>query len=79
MPTFDVEILDEAGKCNLKYCPVERSLCQSSKKSSEGGESGSPRFHRFRASLRGWEQMILNTLLGARADVVDDDSDEDDV
>ncbi|PHT87194.1 hypothetical protein T459_09300 [Capsicum annuum] len=79
LPTFDVEILDEAGKCNLKYCPVERSLCQSSKKSSEGGESGSPRFHRFRASLRGWEQMILNTLLGARADLVDDDSDEDDV
>ncbi|KAK4344373.1 hypothetical protein RND71_037467 [Anisodus tanguticus] len=74
LPAFDVEILDEAGKCSLKYCPEEK-LSQSCKKFSEG-ESSSPRFHRFRASLRGWEQMILNTLLGAGADVVDDDSDE---
>ncbi|CAN4080767.1 unnamed protein product [Withania somnifera] len=79
LPSFDVEMLDEAGKCSLKYCPEER-LGQSSNKISEG-ESSSPRFHRFRASLRGWEQMILNTLLGAGAGagVVDDDSDEYDV
>ncbi|KAK4350818.1 hypothetical protein RND71_030131 [Anisodus tanguticus] len=75
LPAFDVEILDDAGKCSLKYCPEER-LSQLRNKFSEG-ESSSPRFHRFRASLRGWEQMILNTLLGAGADVVDDDSDEE--
>lgn len=75
LPAFDVEILDEAGKCSLKYCPEER-LCQPSNSFSEG-ESTSTQFHRFRARLRGWEQMILNTLLGAGADLVDDDSDEE--
>ncbi|XP_060203532.1 F-box protein At4g00755-like [Lycium barbarum] len=75
LPAFDVEILDEAGKCSLKYHPEER-LSESRNKLSKG-ESSSPRFHRFRASLRGWEQMILNTLLGAGADVADDDSDEE--
>lgn len=79
LSAFDVEILDESGKCSLKYCPKERLLCESSNKSTEGESSSPPRFHRFRASLRGWEQMILSTLLGAGAGVGDDDSDGNDV
>ncbi|KAL3373643.1 hypothetical protein AABB24_005564 [Solanum stoloniferum] len=79
LSAFDVEILDESGKCSLKYCPKERLLCESSNKSTEGGSSSPPRFHRFRASLRGWEQMILSTLLGPGAGVGDDDSDDNDV
>lgn len=55
----------------------EQHLCSNSR--SPQGESSSPsRFHRFSASIRGWEQMIFNTLLGAGGVVVDDDDDSDD-
>lgn len=63
-PTFDVEILDSSGKCNLKYCP-EASYCWSPTKSGEACMNSPSRFRMFTASIRGWEQMILNTLLGA--------------
>nr|XP_033511650.1 F-box protein At4g00755-like isoform X2 [Nicotiana tomentosiformis] len=75
LPAFDVEILDESGKWNLKYYPKENS-CQSRTKFSVG-ESSSTRLRSFGSNLRGWEQMILDTLLGAGAVVVDDDSDEE--
>ncbi|XP_009763905.1 F-box protein At4g00755-like [Nicotiana sylvestris] len=73
LPAFDVSILDESGKWTLKYYPKE-NLSQSRTKFSEG-ESSSPRLRSFGSNLRGWEQMILNTLLGAGAVVVDEEYD----
>lgn len=74
-PAFDIEILDRSGKCMLRHY-AQRHLCSNNR--SPQGESSSPsRFHRFRASIRGWEHMIFNTLLGAAGDAVDDDNDED--
>ncbi|XP_076935641.1 F-box protein At4g00755-like [Bidens hawaiensis] len=78
-PAFDVDITDPSGKCTLKHYPDAEYCCSPTK--SEGESSGSPsRFRSFTASIRGWEQMIRNTLLGGGAVVGhDDDSDEDDI
>lgn len=75
-PTFDVEILDSSGKCNLKYYP-EASYCWSPTKSGEACMNNPSRFRMFTASIRGWEQMILNTLLGAGVGVAAGDGAED--
>lgn len=75
-PAFDVDIIDPSGKCTLKYYPDAEYCC--SPIPSEGEASGSPsRFRSFTASIRGWEQMILNTLLGGGVVVGNDDSDDD--
>ncbi|KAI3793041.1 hypothetical protein L1987_35653 [Smallanthus sonchifolius] len=74
-PAYDVDIIDPKGKCTLKYYPDAEHCCSPIK--SEGEASSSPsRFRSFTASIRGWEQMILNTLLGGGV-VVGDDDDED--
>ncbi|XP_071706825.1 F-box protein At4g00755-like [Rutidosis leptorrhynchoides] len=76
-PAFDVDITDRRGKCTLKYYPDAEYCCLPIK--SEGEASNSPsRFRSFTASIRGWEQMILNTLLGGGMVVGNDDSDDDD-
>ncbi|KAI3458192.1 hypothetical protein Pfo_014855 [Paulownia fortunei] len=68
-PAFDVEMIDERGKCTLKYIP-ER-MCNSSTAEILEAES-----HRFIESIRAWEQMILNTFRGAGPLMIDDyDSD----
>ncbi|KAK9291392.1 hypothetical protein L1049_019339 [Liquidambar formosana] len=77
LPAFDVELLDSLGKCTLKYYPEARKL-------SEGEASGPSRLRTFTTSLmqrgvRGWEQIILNTLLGAGAVVGDDDESDDEL
>lgn len=75
-PAFDVDIIDPSGKCTLKYYPDAEYCC--SPIPSEGEASSSPsRFRSFTASIRGWEQMILNTLLGGGVVVGNDDSDDD--
>ncbi|XP_043697024.1 F-box protein At4g00755-like [Telopea speciosissima] len=81
-PTFDVEILDQpgkSGKCILKYDPnVE--CCRSPARSSEGESSVPSRLRVFRLmqrGVRGWEQMIINTLLGNVAVDGDYESDEE--
>ncbi|XP_058181913.1 F-box protein At4g00755-like isoform X2 [Rhododendron vialii] len=61
---FDVEILDPSGRCSLRYCPMAE-LCSSPTRAPEEGEASEPsRFRTLAASVRGWEHMILNTLLG---------------
>ncbi|KAL3834487.1 hypothetical protein ACJIZ3_009223 [Penstemon smallii] len=73
-PAFDVELLDEQGKCTLKYYP--ESLYRLSPAKSLEGESSSSspsRFHRFSASIRTWEQMIVNTFRGAGPLMIEDD------
>ncbi|PWA98396.1 F-box family protein [Artemisia annua] len=75
-PAFDVDIIDPSGKCTLKYYPDAEYCC--SPIPSEGEASSSPsRFRSFTASIRGWEQMILNTLLGGGVVVGNDDSDDE--
>ncbi|XVF12442.1 hypothetical protein REPUB_Repub08aG0118800 [Reevesia pubescens] len=68
---FDIEILDATGRCALKYLP-EKENCMLSSGSPKGDNGASSRFRTFTARLiqrgtRGWEQMILNTLLRAGA------------
>lgn len=77
-PAFDVDILDSSGNCTLKYYPE----AESPKISSEGETSTPSRFRTFTETLmqrgvRGWEQVLLHTLLGTGAIVGDDDSDDD--
>ncbi|KAK3039267.1 hypothetical protein RJ639_027971 [Escallonia herrerae] len=75
LPAFDVELLDPSGRCALKYNP--KAGCCGSPTKCDGGETSSPsRLRSFSASLRNWEQMILNTLLGGGAVVVDESDDE---
>lgn len=74
-PAFDVEILDQSGKCMLRH-NAEQHLC-SNNRSHQSESSSRPCFHRFGASMRGWEPMILNTLLGARGIMVNDDDDDE--
>ncbi|KAI7731938.1 hypothetical protein M8C21_008950 [Ambrosia artemisiifolia] len=77
-PAFDVDIMDPTGKCTLKYYPDAENCCSPVK--SEGEASSSPsRFRSFTASIRGWEQMILNTLLGGGVVVGNDDDSDDDI
>ncbi|XP_042506052.1 F-box protein At4g00755-like isoform X2 [Macadamia integrifolia] len=68
-PTFEVTFLDRPGKtgnCILKYNPnVERSM--SPARSSEVESSLPSRLRVFRLmqrGVRGWEQMIINALVG---------------
>lgn len=76
-PAFDVDIIDSSGLCSLKYYS-NGEYCCSPPKSPEGEASSSPsRFRSFTASIRGWEQMILNTLLGGGVVVGNDDSDDE--
>ncbi|PSS34332.1 F-box protein [Actinidia chinensis var. chinensis] len=74
---FEVETLDPSGSWALKYCP-KTELCQSPPIAPEGEASEPSGFKTFATSVRGWEQMILSTLLGNRAMVIDDDDDDDD-
>lgn len=76
-PAFDVDIIDPSGKCTLKHYADADSCC-SPTKTCEGEPSGSPsRFRSFTASIRGWEQLIINTLLGGGVMVGNDDSDDE--
>ncbi|KVI10120.1 F-box domain, cyclin-like protein [Cynara cardunculus var. scolymus] len=76
-PAFDVDIIDSSGLCSLKYYS-HAEYCCSPPDSPEGEASSSPsRFRSFTASIRGWEQMILNTLLGGGVVVGNDDSDDE--
>ncbi|KAJ9539671.1 hypothetical protein OSB04_026177 [Centaurea solstitialis] len=78
-PAFDVDIIDSSGLCSLKYYS-HAEYCCSPPKSPEGEASSSPsRFRTFTASIRGWEQMILNTLLGGGGVVVGNDDSDDEV
>ncbi|XP_042511170.1 F-box protein At4g00755-like [Macadamia integrifolia] len=82
LPTFDVEILDrpgKAGKCVLKYNP-QAERCMSPARSAENQAIVSSRLRVFRLmqrGARGWEQMIINTLLGNAAIGGDYESDEE--
>ncbi|CAI9259676.1 unnamed protein product [Lactuca saligna] len=77
-PAFDADIMDPSGKCTLKYYS-DADYCCSPIKNCEAEASNSPsRFRSFTASIRGWEQMIFNTLLGGGIMVGNDDSDVDD-
>ncbi|XP_023754765.1 F-box protein At4g00755 isoform X1 [Lactuca sativa] len=77
-PAFDADIMDPSGKCTLKYYS-DADYCCSPIKNCEAEASTSPsRFRSFTASIRGWEQMIFNTLLGGGMMVGNDDSDDDD-
>lgn len=76
LPAFDVEILDSSGKCKLKYAR-EANNCWSPTKSGEVEMNSPSRFRLFTASIRGWEQMILDRLLGG-GDVAIGDHDSDD-
>ncbi|KAK2985104.1 hypothetical protein RJ640_022982 [Escallonia rubra] len=75
LPAFDVEVLDPSGRCALKYNP-KAGYCASPTKSDEGETSSPSHFRSFSASIRNWEQMILNRLLGGGAVVVDESDDE---
>ncbi|KAH6835883.1 hypothetical protein C2S53_017027 [Perilla frutescens var. hirtella] len=71
-PAFDVEMIDERGKCILKYNPVMACSAPTVEISAES----SSRFNRFSDSIRSWEQLILNTFRGAGPVMIDDyDSD----
>lgn len=78
-PAFDVEILDASGRCTLKYYP-EAEYCTSPRRSS--GEGSTPsRLRSFSLRLmergvRGWEQIILQMLLGNGAGVGNDAPDD---
>lgn len=74
-PVFDVEMIDEGGKCILKYNPVMR-INFSPVEIAEAESSRRSHFHRFSQSIRTWEQRILNTFRAAGPLVIDDyDSD----
>ena len=60
----------------MKYCP-KTEHCQSPPTAPEGEASEPSGFQTFATSVRGWEQMILSTLLGNRAMVIDDDDGDD--
>ncbi|XP_050220679.1 F-box protein At4g00755-like [Mercurialis annua] len=67
MRPFDVEIVDPAGKCALKYCP-QREGSMLTNGLAKGKKGGTSRLHAFTVRLmergiRGWENMILNRLL----------------
>ncbi|KAK6132125.1 hypothetical protein DH2020_034116 [Rehmannia glutinosa] len=74
-PAFDVEMIDEWGKCTLKYDP-ERMCDASPAEMLEAESSSRSHIHRFSESIRTWEQIILNTFRGAGPVMIDDyDSD----
>ncbi|CAI9092167.1 OLC1v1027346C2 [Oldenlandia corymbosa var. corymbosa] len=76
---FDVEILDRSGKCKLRHLS-EQHLHSCEKQSPQGEKLSPSSFHTFSARVRGWEQMILNTLFRDRAEELHDsdlDLDED--
>lgn len=77
-PAFDIKMMDESGKCTLEYYPETAAHCLSLAKHPEIEPISRPQFHRFSASIRGWEQMILNSLLRAGPMVLDADPDSDD-
>ncbi|KAK6135304.1 hypothetical protein DH2020_030946 [Rehmannia glutinosa] len=60
-PAFDVEMIDEWGKCTLKYDP-ERMCDPSPAEILEAESSSRSHIHRFSESIRTWEQIILNTF-----------------
>ncbi|KAK6936415.1 F-box domain [Dillenia turbinata] len=78
-PSFDTEHLDASGKFTLKYYP---EYCMIPLR-SPGEESSTPsRLRSFTTRLmqrgvRGWEQMILNTLLGTGTVLGEDESDDE--
>ncbi|KAB1671445.1 hypothetical protein [Gossypium barbadense] len=68
------------GRCALKYLP-ETGKCTLSSRPLTRENGASSRFRTFTARLlqrgtRGWEQMLLNTLLQARAGRANDADDE---
>ncbi|KAJ9164151.1 hypothetical protein P3X46_023758 [Hevea brasiliensis] len=73
---FDVEILDPTGKCTLKYSPLRES-----RGSHKGETCATSRLQMLTVRLmergvRGWENMILNTLLGTGPVAEEDESDD---
>ncbi|XP_022874265.1 F-box protein At4g00755-like [Olea europaea var. sylvestris] len=77
-PAFDIKMMAESGKCTLEYNPEAAAHYLSLAKHPEIEPNCRPQFHRFSASIRGWEQMILNSLLRAGPMVLDPDFDSDD-
>ncbi|EOY23102.1 hypothetical protein QUC31_008098 [Theobroma cacao] len=80
LPRFDIDILDATGRCALKYLP-ETENCMLSSGSPNWENAASSRFRTLTARLiqrgtRGWEQMILNTLLGTVAAGANEADDE---
>lgn len=74
-PAFDVGVIDDQGKCTLKYTP-ENIFYLSTPELVEGEPSGRSHFQRFSQSIRTWEQMLLNSFRGAGPLMIDDyDSD----
>ncbi|KAL8543909.1 hypothetical protein ACS0TY_004457 [Phlomoides rotata] len=74
-PVFDVDMMNEGGKCMLKFYP-ERICKAVTAEIAEVESSSRSHFHRLSESIRGWEQLILNTLRGTGPVVIDDyDSD----
>lgn len=69
---FDVEMLNQQGNFSLKFFP-ESISCSSPAKSLEAESSSASPFHRFNASIRTWEQMILNTFRSAGPVMIEDD------
>lgn len=76
LPHFDIEMLDQEGKCSLKYLS-EADRRATSTGSHEAKNCGSSRLRRFTARLmqggtRGWEQVMFSTLLRNGAAVARD-------
>ncbi|XP_031094816.1 F-box protein At4g00755-like [Ipomoea triloba] len=73
LPAFDAEILDQSGKCILKYYPEEKHPGSPSKSGKEHSTRQSC-FHRFTLHIRrSWDQAILNTVISAGAAFEDND------
>ncbi|KAI3432094.1 uncharacterized protein J3R85_007477 [Psidium guajava] len=80
-PGFDVDVVDLSGRCTLKYYPEVKSRAYSAS-STKDEDCTSSRLRTFTAMLmergvRGWEQMILSTILGTAVVVDSDESDEE--
>ncbi|XP_048127065.1 F-box protein At4g00755-like isoform X3 [Rhodamnia argentea] len=80
-PAFDVDIVDSSGRCTLKHYPELESHATSAS-STNDEDSASSRLRIFTAMLmergaRGWEQMILSTILGTAVVIDSDESDEE--
>ncbi|KAF9622197.1 hypothetical protein IFM89_030055 [Coptis chinensis] len=77
LPPFAVEVINHSGKSVLKYCHesdcTERA-CEVDLGEPSRRNSLTARFMMRRAG--GWEQVILNTLLGNVEDYSDNDSNE---
>lgn len=73
LPEYDVDIIDQSGKCILKYFP---ELPEPSSTNGEIGRGRSRASRLVQRGVHGWEHIVLNTLLGGRG-MFDDDDDID--